>query len=106
VVAGGFVALGLTGARSLRDVGLLALVVLVGLPAIVLGVIIARRMPSNPGDGLAPPKVIFQRPTQDLQYLETMAVGADGRLYMGSGDAGNTGAIGTALSGRVLAINR
>jgi len=51
-------------------------------------------------------KVVFQRPTKDLQYLETMAVGPDGRLYMGSSDAGDTGAIGTALSGRVLAINR
>lgn len=56
--------------------------------------------------GLTQPKVIFQRPTSELQYLETMAVGPDGRLYMGSGDAGNSGAIGTALSGRVLAIKR
>ena len=56
--------------------------------------------------GLTPPKVIFQRPTSDLQYLETMAVGPDGRLYMGSSDAGEKGAIGTPLSGRVLAIKR
>jgi signal transduction histidine kinase len=47
-VAGGFVVLGLIGARSLRDVGIIALVTFVGLPAIVLGVIIARRMPANP----------------------------------------------------------
>jgi signal transduction histidine kinase len=47
-VAGGFVALGLSGARSLRDVGIISLVAFVGLPAIVLGVIIARRIPTNP----------------------------------------------------------
>jgi glucose/arabinose dehydrogenase len=56
--------------------------------------------------GLTSPKVIFQRPTSELQYLETMAVGPDGRLYMGSSDAGDAGAIGTPLSGRVLAIKR
>lgn len=55
---------------------------------------------------LAAPKVIFQRPRTKLPYIETMAVGPDGRLYMGSGDAGDTGAIGAALSGRVFAINR
>lgn len=58
------------------------------------------------GGALAPPKVIFQRPRKDLPYIETMAVGPDGRLYMGSGDAADKGAIGAALSGRVFAINR
>jgi glucose/arabinose dehydrogenase len=56
--------------------------------------------------GLAQPKVIFQRPRTMLPYIETMAVGPDGRLYMGSGDAADKGAIGAALSGRVFAINR
>jgi glucose/arabinose dehydrogenase len=58
------------------------------------------------GGALAAPKVIFRRPRSKLPYLETMAAGPDGRLYMGSGDAGETGAIGAALSGRVFAINR
>lgn len=55
---------------------------------------------------LGAPKVIFERPATDLPYLETMAAGPDGRLYLGTGDAGDSGAIGAKLSGRVIAINR
>jgi hypothetical protein len=58
------------------------------------------------GDSLGQPKVIFERPRKALPYIETMAVGPDGRLYMGSGDAADKGAIGAALSGRVFSINR
>jgi hypothetical protein len=55
---------------------------------------------------LALPRVIFQRPRTQLPFLETMAVGPDGRLYMGTGDAGEKGAIGARLSGRIIAIER
>ncbi len=51
-------------------------------------------------------KVIFKRPLARLPFLETMAVGHDGRLYMGSSDAGDKGPIGTPLSGRVFAMKR
>jgi len=51
-------------------------------------------------------KVIFRRPAKQLPFLETMAVGPDGRLYMGSSDAGDNGPFGTPLSGRVFAIRR
>lgn len=49
-------------------------------------------------------KVIFERPAEELPFLETLAIGPDGRLYMGSSDAGDTGPFGTPLSGRVLSI--
>jgi hypothetical protein len=51
-------------------------------------------------------QVIFRRPAKQLPFLETMAVGPGGRLYMGSSDAGDKGPFGTPLSGRVLSIRR
>lgn len=51
-------------------------------------------------------EVIFRRPLKLLPFLETMAVGRDGRLYMGSSDAGDKAPFGTPLSGRVFAMRR
>ncbi len=51
-------------------------------------------------------QVVFRRARKVLPFLETMAVGPGGRLYMGSGDAGDNGPFGTPLSGRVLSIRR
>lgn len=51
-------------------------------------------------------KVIFSRPINQLPFLETIAVGPDGRLYMGSSDAGDKGPLATPLSGRVFAMGR
>ncbi len=50
--------------------------------------------------------VVFRRPPAQLPFLETMAVGHDGRLYMGSSDAGDAGPFGTPFSGRVFAMRR
>src|ERR1700712_1968690 len=47
-LAGGWIALGLVGARKPLEFAALALVSVVTLPAIALGVIIARRLPTNP----------------------------------------------------------
>lgn len=51
-------------------------------------------------------KVIFRRPPKELPFLLTMAIGPDGRLYVGSSDAGDNGPLGTPLSGRILALRR
>ena len=50
-------------------------------------------------------RVVFSRPAAELPFLETMALGPDGRLYVGTSDAGDTGPIGAPLAGRVLAIS-
>jgi len=106
VFLGLYVLLVVVGWRIRRWLGVGLLVGGLVLGALLLPRYLELRGGVGGAGGLPPPKVIFQRPTKDLQYLETMAVGPDGRLYMGSSDAGDAGAIGTALSGRVLAINR
>ncbi len=51
-------------------------------------------------------KVIFKRPIKDLPFLEKLAVGPDGRLYMGSSAAGEKGPLVTPYSGLVLSMKR
>jgi signal transduction histidine kinase len=81
-LAGGWIAAGLLGARKPLEFGALALVSVVTLPAIALGVIIARRMPRNPVGLLLvcvglPPCVIA-----GFTVYEKAAIDEPGRLQL------------------------
>lgn len=51
-------------------------------------------------------KVIFKRSIKQLPFLENLAAGPDGRLYMGSSAAGEKGPLVTPYSGRVFSMKK
>jgi glucose/arabinose dehydrogenase len=51
-------------------------------------------------------KVIFKRPAKQLPFLEKMAIGRDGRIYVGSSAAGDTAPIVTPYSGRIFSMKK
>ena len=81
-LAGGFIVLGLLGARSWSDIGFVTIVTVISLPSIVLGVVIARRVPSNPvgallaGVGFVPCVLV------GLYVYERAAIAEPGRVQL------------------------
>jgi glucose/arabinose dehydrogenase len=51
-------------------------------------------------------KVIFKRPIKQLPFLEKMAIGPDGRIYVGSSAAGDKGPLATPYSGRIFSMKK
>ena len=80
--AGGFIALGLIGSRSPRDAAFVGIITIVTLPAIVLGVIIARRVPTNPVGALLVCVGLVPCVLVGLQTYEKAALAEPGRLQL------------------------
>lgn len=51
-------------------------------------------------------KVIFKRSPKQLPFLEKMAIGRDGRIYVGSSAAGDKGPLVTPYSGRLFSMKK
>jgi signal transduction histidine kinase len=81
-LAGGFIVLGLIGSRSPRDVAFVGIITIVTLPATVLGVIIARRVPTNPVGALLVCIGLVPCVLVGLQTYEKAALAEPGRIQL------------------------
>jgi signal transduction histidine kinase len=82
MLSGAFIVLGLLGSRSPRDVGFVGIISLVTLPAIVLGVIIALRVPTNPVGALLVCVGFVPCLLVGLQTYEKAALAEPGRVQL------------------------